>query len=67
MPPYFKFMTLMAFRVFLEEGVDVAVVEVGLGGTYDATNMIPKPSVVGITSLGKSSSYEHSIDWGNFP
>ena len=32
--------------------VDAAIIEVGLGGEYDATNIIPKPTCVGITSLG---------------
>ncbi|EFX89284.1 hypothetical protein DAPPUDRAFT_205741 [Daphnia pulex] len=52
MPAYFKFMTIMAFYVFLNEKVDVAIFEVGIGGLYDCTNVIRKPSVVGITSLG---------------
>lgn len=41
MPPYFAFLTLMAFRVFLEEKVDVAIVEVGIGGERDCTNILP--------------------------
>lgn len=40
MPPYFKFLTIMAYYVFLKEQVDVAVVEVGIGGEYDCTNVI---------------------------
>lgn len=40
MPPYFKFLTIMAYYVFLKENVDVAVVEVGIGGEYDCTNVI---------------------------
>ncbi|KAG1687439.1 Folylpolyglutamate synthase, mitochondrial [Nymphon striatum] len=40
MPPYFKFLTLMAFQVFLEKKVDVAIIEVGVGGQYDCTNVI---------------------------
>lgn len=40
MPPYFKFLTLLSFHVFLEECVDVAIVEVGIGGEYDATNIV---------------------------
>uniref|UniRef100_A0A915AHM1 Folylpoly-gamma-glutamate synthetase n=1 Tax=Parascaris univalens TaxID=6257 RepID=A0A915AHM1_PARUN len=35
MPPYFKFLTLMAFHVFIEEEVDVAIIEVGIGGEQD--------------------------------
>jgi len=40
MPAYFKFLTVMAFYVFLQEKVDVAIVEVGIGGLYDCTNVI---------------------------
>eukprot|EP00111_Clytia_hemisphaerica_P004448 TCONS_00012724-protein len=51
MPGYFRFLTLMAFHVYLQENVDVAVLEVGLGGTYDCTNVINTPIVCGITKL----------------
>jgi dihydrofolate synthase/folylpolyglutamate synthase len=39
-PSHFEIMTAAAFRWFADEAVDVAVVEVGLGGTWDATNVI---------------------------
>jgi len=52
MPAYFRFLTLMSFHVFLQEKVDVAVIEVGIGGAYDSTNIIRKPVVCGVTSLG---------------
>uniref|UniRef100_A0A6I8NEW9 Folylpolyglutamate synthase n=2 Tax=Ornithorhynchus anatinus TaxID=9258 RepID=A0A6I8NEW9_ORNAN len=52
MPPYFRFLTILAFHVFLQEKVDLAVVEVGIGGAYDCTNIIRKPVVCGISSLG---------------
>ncbi|KAJ1354614.1 CDK5 regulatory subunit associated protein 1 [Parelaphostrongylus tenuis] len=51
MPFYFKFLTLLAFHVFLEETVDVAIVEVGIGGEYDSTNVIQHPVVCGVTTL----------------
>ncbi|KAJ3291861.1 Folylpolyglutamate synthetase [Borealophlyctis nickersoniae] len=51
-PTYFRFLTLMAFHAFLAEKVDVVILEVGVGGTYDSTNVIEKPVVCGITSLG---------------
>ena len=41
-PPYFKFLTLLAFNIFWKEKVDVAVIEVGIGGEYDCTNIIEK-------------------------
>jgi folylpolyglutamate synthase len=40
MPGFFAFLTLMAYQVFLSEKVDVAIIEVGIGGTYDSTNII---------------------------
>ncbi|XP_067398219.1 folylpolyglutamate synthase, mitochondrial [Emydura macquarii macquarii] len=52
MPAYFRFLTIMAFHVFLQEKVDLAVVEVGIGGAYDCTNIIRKPIVCGVSSLG---------------
>ncbi|NXE35291.1 FOLC protein, partial [Ptilorrhoa leucosticta] len=52
MPAYFRFLTIMAFHVFLQEKVDLAVVEVGIGGTYDCTNIIREPVVCGVSSLG---------------
>uniref|UniRef100_A0A8D0YCU1 Folylpolyglutamate synthase n=1 Tax=Sus scrofa TaxID=9823 RepID=A0A8D0YCU1_PIG len=52
MPSYFRFLTLMAFHVFLQEKVDLAVMEVGIGGAYDCTNIIRKPVVCGVSSLG---------------
>ena len=39
-PSHFEIMTAAAFRWFADEAVDVAVVEVGLGGTWDATNVV---------------------------
>lgn len=51
-PAYFRFLTLLAFRIFLETKVDVAILEVGLGGRLDATNCVRTPVVCGVTALG---------------
>ncbi|KAL6703794.1 hypothetical protein ACN47E_009093 [Coniothyrium glycines] len=51
-PVYFRYLTLMAFHAYLKEGVDTAVIECGIGGEYDSTNILTKPSVTAITSLG---------------
>lgn len=51
-PQYFRYLTLMAFHAYLSEGVDAAVIECGIGGEYDCTNVIEKPAVTAITSLG---------------
>ncbi|KAG7096792.1 hypothetical protein E1B28_004202 [Marasmius oreades] len=52
MPGYFRFITLLAFHTFLTLKVDATVLEVGVGGTYDSTNIVPKPVVTGVTALG---------------
>ena len=51
-PVYFRFLTLMAFHTYKSESVDAAVIECGIGGAYDSTNIIESPSVTGITNLG---------------
>lgn len=51
-PLYGRYLTLMSWHVFLQEGVDVAVYETGLGGQFDATNLVSKPLATGITTLG---------------
>ncbi|XP_067105906.1 folylpolyglutamate synthase, mitochondrial isoform X1 [Osmerus mordax] len=52
MPAYFRFLTILAFHIFLQEKVDLALLEVGIGGAYDCTNIIRRPWVCGISSLG---------------
>ncbi|XP_018332239.1 folylpolyglutamate synthase, mitochondrial-like isoform X2 [Agrilus planipennis] len=52
MPHFFSFMTILAFHVFLNEKVDVTILEVGIGGEVDCTNIIRNTCVAGITSLG---------------
>lgn len=48
---WFEFFTALAFQVFAARRVDVGVVEVGLGGRLDATNVI-QPLAAAITSIG---------------
>ncbi|MBC7804655.1 MAG: bifunctional folylpolyglutamate synthase/dihydrofolate synthase [Akkermansiaceae bacterium] len=48
----FELKTAVAFRWFAQERVDFAVVEVGIGGRLDSTNVIPAPLVSVITSIG---------------
>jgi folylpolyglutamate synthase len=45
-------MTILAFHVFLQEKVDTAIIEVGVGGKLDSTNIIPYPIVTAISSIG---------------
>lgn len=47
----FETLTAMALDYFLTEKVDVAIVEVGLGGLLDSTNVV-KPLLTGITTIG---------------
>jgi len=47
---YFEALAAMAFLVFAERGVEVAVLETGLGGRFDATN-VTRPAVAVITSI----------------
>lgn len=52
MPTFFMFLSILMFHVFLEAKIDVAIVEVGIGGELDSTNVIRNPVCVGVTSLG---------------
>jgi len=51
-PVYFRFLTLMAFHCYIQEKVGTAVLECGIGGEYDSTNVLVNPSATGVTSLG---------------
>jgi dihydrofolate synthase/folylpolyglutamate synthase len=50
-PTFFEVTTAMAFEMFRRAGVEVAVIEVGLGGRFDATNVIT-PVAGAITTIG---------------
>ena len=50
-PTYFELLTAAAFRWFADVAVDAAVIEVGLGGTWDATNIV-EPSFSVVTTIG---------------
>ena len=49
-PSFFEFTTIMAFEYFYQQKVEVAIIEVGLGGRLDSTNII-KPLVSAITNV----------------
>ena len=51
-PTEFELMTAIGFLWFAEAGCDLVVVEVGLGGRLDSTNVIPAPEVAVITNIG---------------
>ena len=50
LPSFFEFTTIMAFEYFYQKKVDFAIIEVGLGGRLDSTNII-KPLVSAITNV----------------
>ncbi len=52
---YFEVLTALAFLYFKDNKVDVAVIEAGLGGRLDATNVISNPLVIVICKIG----YDH--------
>jgi len=54
-PTYYETLLALSFKYFADERADVAVIEVGLGGRFDGTNVI-LPVVAAITSVG----YDHT-------
>lgn len=54
-PSFFELTTAMAFRYFADQGVNIAVIEVGLGGRLDCTNII-RPLLSVITNI----SFDHT-------
>lgn len=52
LPGYPALITLLAFYTFAHENVDLAIVETGMGGETDSTNIIQTPIATGITELG---------------
>lgn len=59
-PSFFELTTAMAFKFFADQNVDIAVIEVGLGGRLDCTNIIT-PVVSVITNI----SFDHTQFLGN--
>lgn len=61
LPTLFEVETALAFLYFAEEEVDFALIETGMGGTYDATNIIKHPLLTVISSI----SYDHKAVLGD--
>jgi dihydrofolate synthase/folylpolyglutamate synthase len=59
-PTFFEYTTAMAFQHFADSGIDVAVLEVGLGGRFDATNVVT-PMACAVTTV----SLDHQEYLGN--
>ncbi len=52
-PSFFEIVTAVGFVWFAQQKIDWAVVEVGLGGRHDSTNIIPKKDTAVITNIGQ--------------
>lgn len=59
-PSFFEFTTIMAFEYFYQQNIDFAIIEVGLGGRLDSTNII-QPLVSAITNI----ALDHTDILGN--
>lgn len=59
-PSFFEITVAMAFEYFTEQKVDIAIIEVGLGGRFDSTNII-RPEISVITNI----SFDHMNLLGN--
>lgn len=60
-PSFFEATTAAAFLAFTREPAEACVIEVGLGGRLDATNILPAPLICGIVQLGM----DHQAFLGN--
>ncbi|MCR5641662.1 MAG: bifunctional folylpolyglutamate synthase/dihydrofolate synthase [Lachnospiraceae bacterium] len=60
-PSEYEILTVMGFVYFLQQGCDLVVLEVSLGGRTDTTNVIPAPQVAVIAPI----SYDHTSILGN--
>ncbi|KAI0178946.1 FolC bifunctional protein [Hypoxylon sp. FL1284] len=60
-PVYSRYLTLMSYHLFFQEGIDCAVYETGIGGEFDATNIVENPVASGISTLG----IDHVFALGN--
>jgi dihydrofolate synthase/folylpolyglutamate synthase len=59
-PTFFEVITAVAYKHFAEQAVDIAVIEVGLGGRLDSTNVL-RPEITVITSI----DFDHMRQLGN--
>lgn len=69
-PFYFRFLTLLALHAFVREGVTSAVIECGIGGEYDSTNILPQGAVtaavvaqLGVDHVGMLGGTVPEIAW----
>lgn len=69
-PGYFRYLTIMAFHAFIREGVQTGIIECGIGGEYDSTNILPAETVtasaisrLGIDHVGMLGDTVEKIAW----
>src|SRR5699024_8884430 len=60
-PTEFELVTCVALEFFRRRGCDIVVLEAGMGGRLDSTNVIPAPQAVVITNIG----LDHTAQLGN--
>lgn len=61
----FEILTAAAFEFFAEQGVDVAIIETGLGGRLDSTNMFDKPAAGPLINIITAIGLDHTTLLGN--
>lgn len=57
-PTEFEIITALAFLYFQKQNCDIVILEAGLGGRLDATNVIPTPEVAVVTNIGLEHTHE---------
>lgn len=69
-PFYFRFLTILAWHIFLKEGINDVVIECGIGGEYDSTNVLPAEAVsaavisqLGIDHVAMLGDTVEQISW----
>ncbi|KAL6904602.1 FolC bifunctional protein [Trichoderma evansii] len=69
-PFYFRFLTILAWHIFLKEGIKDVVIECGIGGEYDSTNVLPAEAVsaavisqLGIDHVAMLGDTVEKISW----
>jgi len=60
-PTFFEVNTAVAFRWFAQQHVDLAILETGMGGRFDATNVLHSPALCAITNI----AFDHMQYLGN--
>ncbi|UKZ90677.1 uncharacterized protein TrAFT101_005679 [Trichoderma asperellum] len=69
-PFYFRFLTILAWHIFLKQGIKDVVIECGIGGEYDSTNVLPAEAVsaavisqLGIDHVAMLGDTVEKISW----